>query len=256
MLEALAERLRAKGFEVTVTVDEADRRTFAEAEADRVQRAEERAERFGRYAENAAVRSDAAWERGRRIAAGVPLGQPILVGHHSERRARRDQERIETATRTSIDERERARYWAGREQAAAGYERFRRDPARTLRRIEKLIGNPETRQELDLRHQELSEEIAYWQDVIKEAERNGFKVWSKADFRRGDYVLAYGAWWEVLRVNAKSLTIPHLHNRTGKKIVHAADNLHPHRTWRTPYDEVRGRMSAEEMRRKLTSADL
>ncbi|WP_415563994.1 DUF3560 domain-containing protein, partial [Escherichia coli] len=30
-----------------------------------------------------------------RLAAMIPPGQPILVGHHSERRARRDAQRIE-----------------------------------------------------------------------------------------------------------------------------------------------------------------
>ncbi|MFD0417809.1 DUF3560 domain-containing protein [Streptomyces sp. NPDC127108] len=273
MLEALAERLRAKGFEVTVTIDETDRRTFAEAEAERVERAEDRAERFGQYTNNAATRSEAAWRRGREIADGIPMGQPILVGHHSERRARRDQERIDSAMRTSIGERDKAGYWADREKAAARYEQFRKNPARTLRRIEKLkaelravekwqrgesahgytqnISSPDTRQELDLRHQELAEEITYWQDVIKEAEQNGFKVWSKADFRRGDYVQAHGKWWAVLRINAKSLTVPHLHIGIGRKIIHAADMTRPNSTWRFTYDEVTGRKSANEMEQAL-----
>lgn len=269
MLEALAERFRAEGFEVSVTIDETDRRTFAEAEQDRTEQAEARTERFGQYADNASTRSKAAWRRGHDIADGIPMGQPILVGHHSERRARRDQERMDSAMRTSIDERDKAAYWADREKAAAGYEQFRRNAARTLRRIDKLnaelravekwqrgesahgftqnIGNPDTRQELELQHQELTEEIAYWQDVIKEAEVQGFKVWSRADFRRGDYVRAGGKWWEVLRVNAKSLAIPHIHIGIGKKVIHAADMDRPNSTWRTPYDEVTGRKSAAEM---------
>ncbi|MFE7122154.1 DUF3560 domain-containing protein [Streptomyces sp. NPDC057654] len=276
MLEALADRLRAEGFEVSVTIDETDRRTFAEAEQDRVERAEGRAERFGQYADNAATRSESAWRRGHEVADGIPMGQPILVGHHSERRARRDHERIDNAMRTSIAEQDKAGYWADREKAAAGYEAFRKDPGRTLRRIDKLHAElraverrqhdeatygspqdsryPEVCQELELRHQELTEEIAYWQDVIKEAEANGFNVWTKADFRRGDYVQAHGQWWEVLRVNAKSLTTPHLHTGIGKKVVHAADMTHSDRTWRFPYDEVTGRKSADEMRPGPTAA--
>ncbi|MGA4842106.1 DUF3560 domain-containing protein [Streptomyces sp. G45] len=277
MLDALADRLRAEGFEVTVTVDETDRRTFAEAEAERVERAEDRAERFAQYADNAAARSEAAWRRGHEIADGIPMGQPILVGHHSERRARRDQERIDNAMRTSVGERDKAGYWSGREKAAAGYEQFRKNPARTLRRIDKLqaelravekwqrgesahgypqnIDDPEVRQELEIQRQELTEEIVYWQGVIKEAEARGFKVWSRTDFRRGDYVRAGGRWWEVLRVNAKSLTTPHLHLGIEKKVIRATDMPRPGSTWRFTYDEVSGRMSADEMRQALSSPD-
>jgi hypothetical protein len=268
MLEALAERLRQAGFTVTVTIDETDRRTFAEAEAERAERAADRAERYDGYADNAADRSDAAWRRGRQIADGIPPGQPILVGHHSEGRARRDLRRMDDAMRTSVREGERAAHWSGRAAAAGGYEAFRKNPGRTLRRIEKLradlravekwqrgesakgyrqdIGNPETASELKIRHEELTEEISYWEGVIQQAEAEGFKVWSKADFRKGDFALSRGRWFEVLRVNAQSVTIPHIHNGIGRKVVRASDS-HLDWTWRLPYNEISGRRSAEEM---------
>ncbi|WP_331721563.1 DUF3560 domain-containing protein [Streptomyces sp. NBC_00212] len=271
MLEALAERLRSAGFTVTLTIDNNDRRSFAEAEAERVEKAEGRADRFAQYADNAATRSENAWKRGHQIADGIPLGQPVLVGHHSERRARRDQERIDTAMRTSIGERDRAAHWVGREQAAARYEDFRKNPARTLRRIAKLKAdlravekwqrgesakgysrnpqNPQTRQELGIEHAELSEEIEYWENVVAEAEAKGFKAWSKADFQRGDYVSCRGTWYAVLRANAKTLTVPHIFNGTGQTVVHA-DRNHYSGTSSLPYDKVTGRMSAEEMQQK------
>lgn len=276
MLEALADRLRAEGFEVTVTIDETDRRSFAEAEQDRVERAEGRAERFGQYADNAATRSEAAWKRSHEISERFHMGQPVLIGHHSERRARRDHERMDSAMRTSIGERDKAGYWADREKAAAGYEAFRKNPNRTLRRIDKLkaelravekwqrgesahgfpqdIGNPDTRQELEIQHQELTEEIAYWQDVIKEAEANGFKVWSRADFQRGDYARVRGTWYAVLRVNPKSVTVPHIFNSTGRDVVHAEGN-HYQGTTTLPYNEITGRKSAAEMQQPPQAAE-
>ncbi|MER6424538.1 DUF3560 domain-containing protein [Streptomyces sp. NPDC001137] len=192
-INAAAAALREAGFEVNVTIDEGNRRSFAEAEADRVERAEGRAERFSGYADNAASRSDSAYQHGHQIADGIPMGQPILVGHHSERRARRDVERMDHAMRTSISEGEKASYWSGRQRAAEGYEQFRKAPRRTLRRIERLqadlrrvqrrqreesaegsgrdVTNPDTVQELVIRHEELTEEIAYWEAVIAEATR-------------------------------------------------------------------------------------
>lgn len=61
-------------------------------------------------AEKADARADAAYRKAdlREEASGIPLGQPILVGHHSERRHRRAIERADAAMRRSIDESKRA----------------------------------------------------------------------------------------------------------------------------------------------------
>lgn len=264
-LELLAQRLREKGFEVTLTIDNADRRSFTEAEEEREEKAEGRADRFGGYAATAAQSSEAAWKKSHDISERFSGGQPILIGHHSEGRARRDHARMDDAMRKSISESDRADHWSGRAQAAANYEQFRKAPGRTLRRLDKLRAdlravekwqrgesakgfsrNPAD-PELKIEHQELAEEIAHWEKVIKDAEAAGFKVWSRADFTRGDFVLFRGTWYEVLRVNPKSVTIPHIHNGTGKRIVRATGNQHDDWTWTAPYDGVSGRKSAAEM---------
>lgn len=265
MLEALADRLRAKGFEATVTIDETDRRSFAEAEQDRVERAAGRAERFAGYADNAARNSEAAWKKSHEISERFAFGQPILIGHHSEGRARRDHARMDDAMRKSIGENDRANRLTGRAQVAANYERCKKDPGRTLRRLERLRAdlravekwqrgesakgysrNPDD-PELTIRHEELTEEIEHWEQLIKDAEAEGVKIWSRADFSRGDFVLYRGTWYEVLRVNPKSVTIPHIHNGTGKRIVRATGNRHDDWTWTAPYDDVSGRKSTDEM---------
>lgn len=198
--------------------------------------------RFSGYADNAAARSDAAYKRGHDIADRIPLGQPILVGHHSERRALRDAERIDSAMGTSIREGEKAAHWDNRAKAATNWEKFRNNPGVTLRRIQKKEADlraverrlndesnkqyPDYIQEQERQRAELIEELDYWREVIAEAERNGFKVWGTADFTKGDFALYQGAWYEVLRVNAKSLTIPHIHNGIGRKVVRKGDG-HP-----------------------------
>jgi len=48
------------------------------------------------WAGKARRKSDARFSSVHNLADSIPLGQPILVGHHSERRARRDVERIHT----------------------------------------------------------------------------------------------------------------------------------------------------------------
>lgn len=58
------------------------------------ERQEARAERFTGYSGKRASESAQALDEVERLAAMIPPGQPILVGHHSERRARRDAQRI------------------------------------------------------------------------------------------------------------------------------------------------------------------
>ncbi|GAA1270669.1 hypothetical protein GCM10009665_68740 [Kitasatospora nipponensis] len=264
-LERLAQRLRDASLDVTLTVDNADRRTFDEAEQDREERAEARAERFAGYADNAARNSQAAWKASHAISERFEFGQPILVGHHSEARARRDRERMDSGMRKSISEGDRAQHWADRQKAAANYEKFRKDPGTTLRRLDKLRAdlravekwqrgqsakgysrNPDD-PELTIRHEELTEEITHWEQVIRDAEAKGFKVWSKGDFQRGDFALYRGTWYEVLRVNPKSVSIPHIFNGVGKTVVRATDDGYDGWTSTAPYDDISGRKSAEEM---------
>jgi hypothetical protein len=64
-----------------------------------VDRAEERAERFADYKESRIDDAQRADKTVRGITEHIPFGQPILIGHHSERHARKDAERIENGMR-------------------------------------------------------------------------------------------------------------------------------------------------------------
>lgn len=77
---------------------------------------ERRRERLERRAAKARGESRAAFESARVIADGIPMGQPILVGHHSEGRHRRDIARIDRGMRKGIEAADRAAYY---ESAAA-----------------------------------------------------------------------------------------------------------------------------------------
>ncbi len=66
-------------------------------------RREARAERLRGWAESRDAKSAARFAAVDAIADGIPFGQPILVGHHSERRARRDQDRIHNGMRAGLD---------------------------------------------------------------------------------------------------------------------------------------------------------
>jgi hypothetical protein len=67
------------------------------------ERRERRAERLDEWADKRDDRAEASYQRYRGISDMIPVGQPILVGHHSEGRHRRDIRRMESAIRDSAE---------------------------------------------------------------------------------------------------------------------------------------------------------
>lgn len=85
----------------------------------RRERLERKLELRQEWAGKATVRSNAANHAAHEIAKWIPPSQPILVGHHSEKRHRRDLDRIDSNMRKSIDNADLA---AHHEQCASGIE--------------------------------------------------------------------------------------------------------------------------------------
>lgn len=103
-----------------------------------VDRAEERAERFDAYAENRTKDANRAHAAVSAICDGIPLGQPILVGHHSERHARRDAEKIDSGMRRAVKMWETAKYWEDRAAGALAHAKYKELPAVRARRIKTI----------------------------------------------------------------------------------------------------------------------
>lgn len=72
------------------------------------ERAKAKAERYEEWADKARQRSDEAFERSNNAVAGIPLGQPILVGHHSEGMHRAAIKRSWAAMDKSVEESKKA----------------------------------------------------------------------------------------------------------------------------------------------------
>lgn len=101
-------------------------------------RAEERSARFATYSGNAERRAEQAIKAGDDAVGGIPFGQPILVGHHSERKHRKAVERAQAAADRTVQEFDRRDYWAYRARAVKRHAERTFDRGVVLRRVKKL----------------------------------------------------------------------------------------------------------------------
>jgi hypothetical protein len=140
-----------------------------------VERSEQRAERFEDYSDNRAQDADNAHKAVKSIADNIPFGQPILVGHHSEKRARKDAERIQNGMRKTVKLWETAEYWTYRAQGVIRSAKYKERTDVRARRIKKLEA-----------------ENRKYNKYIKDAETL-IKLWSseKLDYEKAVHICNY-----------------------------------------------------------------
>ena len=127
------------------------------------ERAEERADRFGDYSDKRAHDASAAHSAVQAIGQRFEFGQPILIGHHSESKARKDAERMESGMRRAVQMWETSEYWKRRAAGALRHAKYKELPAVRYRRIKGL--------EADMRKQERNkQEAEMWLKLWLECE--------------------------------------------------------------------------------------
>jgi len=215
--------LRAAGHAVTVDIND-EFRPAVDVATDRAARVAERVDRLSDLSDRADGRADAARVAHRRIAGSIPAGQPILVGHHSEGRSRRDVARMGVLSDREHAERDAAKRFAERADGAAANEAAKHNPRAMARRIETLeasvrrwIRHAAHSRDESYRKRAMTtvakekEEIAWLRQQLAGLEQSGrFVPWGPDDFRPGDQVSIGGHWYPVVRVNRKSVTVPPL----------------------------------------------
>ena len=113
----------------------------------RKERQEARAKRYRQYAENAEKRATAAFNASNDAVANIPLGQPILVGHHSEKVHRRALERSNGAMMRSVHESEKAAYYARKAEAVENNDNIYIGDDDAIERLEEKIATLTSKQE-------------------------------------------------------------------------------------------------------------
>jgi hypothetical protein len=102
---------------------------YEQKKADRIERLRSRAQKLTAKGHGALSAARATSER-------IPFGQPILVGHHSERRHRRDVERIDAGFRRGFEALEEAKDLTRRADAAEKNAAISSDDPSAIERLE------------------------------------------------------------------------------------------------------------------------
>jgi len=101
-------------------------------------RAHQRKDRFEQYQANRERDANCAYRTSSELADNVPMGQPILIGHHSEHKARKIANKIESSMALAVDQWDKSEYWKSRISRVFSDGQYKeRDDVR-LRRIKKL----------------------------------------------------------------------------------------------------------------------
>ncbi|UFX42096.1 DUF3560 domain-containing protein [Bradyrhizobium sp. 41S5] len=125
-------------------------------------RAEQRADRFEGYSEKRLAEAESARKVSDEIAERFYGGQPILVGHHSEKRARKDQERIHSNMRKAVRLWDTSNYWTARAAGAIAHAKYKELPAVRHRRIK---GIESDKRKVERQQAETERQLKAWQIV-------------------------------------------------------------------------------------------
>jgi hypothetical protein len=206
--------------------------------AARIDRARELADVHQERAVSAAQEAERRFGAAHDIGDRIPMGQPILVGHHSEARHRRDLEKIDRNMRAGVDAHASAQAAEGRAASAAARARLEEDPkfaARRadrneaeLRRVNRMLegsgqaiygtdvaATGERRQRLLAMKAELEQDVARDRAVVAE---KGTGL-SQSTVKPGDVVVHRGDVHVVSKANAKTVAVPHWNPPTAARGV-------------------------------------
>lgn len=146
-----------------------------------------KAERLRGYAESNEQKSATALERAQRIADGIPFGQPILVGHHSEGRARRDHARIVSGMDKGIEHAQKAEEQNRRAdgiERAADHAIYSDDPD-AIERLEERIAELEKERKRKKAYNASCRKGSPDPWLITEAEREELLSWARVRYQEG-----------------------------------------------------------------------
>ena len=103
------------------------------------ERRQNRKDRYEELADKNRQQSEERYDAARGIGSRIPMGQPVLVGHHSERGHRADLKRIDNNMRKSVEHNAKARYYEGKVQTIENDRTIYSDDPQALQKLKQRL---------------------------------------------------------------------------------------------------------------------
>jgi hypothetical protein len=100
---------------------------------------EKRIERFEKLSEKASKQSDEAYKQSHRMTENIPMGQPILVGHHSEKGHRRLLDKSWNKLGQSVKLSEKSEYYKDKAESAKNNASISSDDPNALEKLQQKL---------------------------------------------------------------------------------------------------------------------
>jgi len=110
-------------------------------------RKQRRIDRYESLSYRRSEEAEAGRNRANKISERFAFGQPILVGHHSEGKARRDQERMWAASRKAVESAQKAEYFQEKAEAARANTAISSDDENAIDKLREKLSNLESQRE-------------------------------------------------------------------------------------------------------------
>lgn len=162
-----------------------------------IERAEAKVERLDNLAVKRGQESNTFADAADRLSEPFKNGQPILIGHHSEKRARKDQERMHNLMRKSVEAHKAVDYWQYRAAGVEHHANRKSAPGVRMRRIKGLLKDLREKQHT-VNHANVC--ITLWKKVNAETDPDKFEKLVKhyigAQLRTGE-AAPWGMWSDL-----------------------------------------------------------
>ena len=129
------------------------------------ERAQAKAERLDELANKRHRQANAYQRAAQDLSEAFAFGQPILVGHHSERKARKTQERMQAAMTNANKAEKLANYWLYRAEGVQLHANYKNDPRVRANRIKTLLADLRDMQR-EINHANLT--LAMWEKITQD----------------------------------------------------------------------------------------
>ncbi|MGX9144691.1 DUF3560 domain-containing protein [Mesorhizobium sp. 128a] len=129
------------------------------------ERAAAKADRLDELANKRHRQANAFQRAAQNLSEAFAFGQPILVGHHSERKARKTQVRMQSAMTNANKAEKSANYWLYRAEGVQLHANYKNDPRVRANRIKTLLADLHDMQR-EINHAHLS--LAMWEKITQD----------------------------------------------------------------------------------------